>query len=114
MQVGNDPNLFDYIIVGGGPAGSVLANKLSRDPSKRVLLLEAGLPSQYELGGKDYLSSPLTAFDIPLLWPSVSHMKEYHWDVKDHTHPDRPNALIAKALGGDAVVSRCSIARYAQ
>jgi choline dehydrogenase len=38
---------FDYVIVGGGSAGCVLANRLSADPKTRVLLLEAGGKDDY-------------------------------------------------------------------
>jgi choline dehydrogenase len=38
---------FDYVIIGAGTAGCLLANRLSADPSKRVLLIEAGSKDDY-------------------------------------------------------------------
>jgi len=46
-SAGRDLGAFDYVVVGAGTAGCLLANRLSADPKNRVLLLEAGGKDDY-------------------------------------------------------------------
>ncbi|KAG6613983.1 putative choline dehydrogenase [Phytophthora cinnamomi] len=88
---------FDAIVIGGGPAGSVVSKLLSDDPWRRVLLIEAGNASQTQLGGTDAIPSPLNAkgltpFDVPFYWTNVANTPSLHWAY--------PDVNVAKALGG--------------
>ncbi len=69
---------FDYIIVGAGPAGSLIANRLVSNGAT-VLLLESGNYTQYEVLGRDYVAGPMSRFDIPLMWPILSKFEEFQW-----------------------------------
>ena len=64
---------YDYIIVGAGSAGCVVANRLSADPDCSVLLIEAG--------GRD--RNPL--FRLPMLMGRLFHSGIYNW--RYHTEP---------------------------
>jgi choline dehydrogenase len=88
-----DERVPDYVIVGAGSAGCVLANRLSEDPSVRVLLLEAG--------GKDRSLN----IKIPAAFPKQFHTK-LDWDfaTEPEPHVDGRELFIprGKALGGSS------------
>ncbi len=88
---------WDYIIVGAGSAGCVLANRLSADPTKRVLLLEAGR--------KD--DSPY--IPIPVGFYKLLTSKEYNWGFWTEPEEGTGNRPIAtprgKTLGGSSSIN---------
>lgn len=88
---------YDYIIVGAGSAGCVLANRLSADPTKRVLLLEAG--------GKDknlLLRMPLgflrALFNPRFVWPFMS-------EPEPHLNGRRIPLPRGRVLGGSSSIN---------
>src|SRR5947208_3328556 len=85
--------VHDYVIVGAGSAGCVLANRLSEDPSTRVLLLEAG--------GRDRSLN----IQIPAAFPKQFHTK-LDWDfaTEPEPHVDGRSLYIprGKSLGGSS------------
>jgi len=90
---------YDFIIVGGGSAGSALANRLSADPANRVLVLEAGRP--------DYRWDVFIHMPAALTFPIGSRF--YDWRYESEPEPFMNGRRIyharGKVLGGSSSIN---------
>src|SRR5260370_768451 len=87
---------FDYIIVGAGSAGCVLAARRSQDPKIRVALVEAGGPDD------------APEISMPVAFPQLFKTK-YDWDFTSEPEPGLGNRRIylprGKTLGGSSAMN---------
>jgi choline dehydrogenase len=99
MMMVVDDRSYDIVIVGGGSAGSALANRLSADPSTRVLVLEAGRP--------DRRWDVFIQMPAALMFPIGNRL--YDWQYESEPEPHMSGRRIyharGKVLGGSSSIN---------
>jgi choline dehydrogenase len=90
---------YDFVIVGGGSAGSALANRLSADPSARVLVLEAGRP--------DAIWDVFIHMPAALAFPIGSRFYDWKYESEPEPHMNGRRVYHArgKVLGGSSSIN---------
>jgi choline dehydrogenase len=93
----------DYIVVGAGSAGAVVAARLSEDPDVRVTLIEAGRRERH----------PLLA--MPIAFPMVMLNPRFNWNYEGEPEPHADNRRLrqprGKGLGGSSLINGMLYAR---
>jgi choline dehydrogenase len=96
---GMAPTRYDFVIVGGGSAGSALANRLSADRSNRVLVLEAGRP--------DYPWDVFIHMPAALTFPIGSRFYDWKYESEPEPHMGGRRVYHARGrvLGGSSSIN---------
>lgn len=94
----NKRQTYDYVIIGGGSAGSVLGNRLSEDKDKEVLVLEAGR--------SDYPWDLFIQMPAALMFPSGNPFYDWRYQTEEEPYMGRKvDHARGKVLGGSSSIN---------